>query len=179
MKKILLGVGLAALLSSCLDTGLVFVDAFKIRFVSEYRSDSGKSYICDNKETNVFIQFDAIERKPGALVRFKGTLFGKKTGNYEIPAGDILVSQTNFYEKNGDTYKYVVAIPAQTAPLNAPLEPQALKPQALVVVPVQKPLPANPNVIGTTELRLAVFDSAGASSSGSFGDKIDVINNCN
>ncbi len=179
MKKILLGVGLAALLSSCLDTGLVFVDAFKIKFISQYRSDSGKSYICDNKDTDVFIQFDAVERQSGALTRFKGTLFGKKTGDYQVPAGDILVSQTNLYEKSGDTYKYVVTIPAQTAPLNAPLQPQSLKPQALVVVPAPKPLPANPNVIGTTELRLAVFDSAGASSSGSFGDRIDVINNCN
>ena len=179
MKKILLGVGLAALLAGCLDTGLVSVDAFTIKFVSQYRSDSGKSYICDNKDTDVLIQFDAVERQPGALTRFKGTLFGRKTGDYQIPAGDILISETRFYQKTGNTYKYVVTIAPYKSPLNAPLKPQALTPQALVVTPVPKPLPANPNVIGTAELRLAVFDTAGSSSSGSFGDKIDVINNCN
>jgi hypothetical protein len=174
VKKILIGIGLTALLAGCLDTGLVYVDAFKIKFTSEYRTNGGKSYICDNKETVVFIQFDAEERQPGALTRFKGTLSGNITGNYTIPAGDILISNVNQYEKSGNTYKYVVNIAPRSAPLNS-----RVLPQALVVVPVQKPLPANPNVIGTSELSLAIFDSAGASSSGSFGDKIDVINNCN
>jgi hypothetical protein len=174
VKKILMGLGLAAFLSSCLDTGLVYVDAFTIQFTSEYRTAGGKSYICDNKETNVFIQFDAVERQPGALIRFKGTLFGRKTGDYTVPAGDILVSNMNQYQKSGNTYSYVVTLPAQSAPLSAPL-----KVQAVVVVPAPKPLPTTPNVIGTSRLELAVFDSANASSSGSFGDKIDVINNCN
>jgi hypothetical protein len=173
VKKILLGVGLAALLSSCLDTGLVYVDAFKIKFTSEYRAGS-KSYICDNRETNVFIQFDAEERQAGALTRFKGTLFGKQTGSYTLPAGDILISQTNLYQKSGNTYSFVVTIPPKSAPLVAPL-----KPQAVIVVPAPKPVPSVPNIIGTTELRLQVFDSAGATASGSFGDKIDVIDNCN
>ncbi|MFN3265244.1 MAG: hypothetical protein ACK41E_00225 [Deinococcales bacterium] len=174
MKKIFFNLGLAALLSSCLDTGLVYVDAFSIRFTSEYRTAAGKSYICDNRDTNVFIQFDATERRPGALTRFKGTLFGRQTGDYTLPAGDILVSNTAQYQKSGDTYSYIVTIPAKSAPLNAPL-----KPQAVVVEPTPKPLPANPNVIGTARLELEVFDSAGGSAKGAFGDKIDVINNCN
>lgn len=161
------------MLSGCLDTGLVYVDATRIQFTSEYRS-GGKSYICDNKETNVFIQFDAEERQAGALTRFKGTLFGNYSTNYTIPAGDFLVpGNAAFYQKSGNTYKYVVTIPPRTAPLNA-----RVYPQALVVVPAPKPLPAFPNVIGTSRLTLAIFDSSGGSASGSFGDKIDVIDNC-
>ena len=180
MKKILVGIGLAALLAGCLDTGRVSV--FDTNFTSEFKDAENRFVICDNRKTQVTISFSFSETFPNSFASWKTILNGNQTGsNYSLEdfgANGVLtlrpLSPGVSWNTNTNRVSYTIEIAPGTAPLN-----QKLSTQALVVVP--KPptsIPTQDPPLGFTKLNLRVTDDAGNSVQAFLGDRIRVVSNC-
>jgi hypothetical protein len=181
VKKILIGLGLAALLSSCLDTGRVSV--FDTNFTSEFRDTSNRYVICDNRKTQVTISFTFNEVAPGAFVSWKTILNGNQTGTgytlEDFGANGTLSLRPTLppgvtWNTSTNRVSYTIEIFPKTAPLS-----QKLTAQAIVVVPAPiVDIPAQVTPLGFTKLNLRITDDAGTSVQAFVGDQIRVVDNC-
>jgi hypothetical protein len=184
VKKILIGVGLAALLSSCLDTGLISVFSDDIGFKSNYiRTTQSKTeqVLCFNKSDNVVELSFSFNGRTSDFASFRAKIFGTKTSQFDFlsnvfkvvsvpqnpPAIDEVVPV-------GKRISVAFGFPANQVPYNAP----NLVPQAVVVNPNPTPVPTA-TFIGSADLQLTITDSRGASATSSILVKaIPVYNNC-
>ncbi len=169
MKKILIGLGLAALLSGCLDTGLIGVLSSDIDFLSNYtRTDNNKTeqVICRNKnDTEVTLSF-TFTGKTSDFASFRVKIFGSTTtaSDYTSPVFNVIASPdptvANPAVPVGNRITVTFGFASNTSPYIAP----KLNTQALVV----KPIPVNTVKIGSADLRLTITDRLGSSASSNF-----------
>lgn len=129
------------------------------RYATNYRTDEGRSVICDDRTTELTYSFDY----QGDLDRWSSYLEGSRGGR---------VGERTFYpDYRGYGAAHVevtYGIPPYTAPLSVDPNEGEVTPQAIVVVP-------KPVVIGHTTLYLSVN---GYGSRAFSSDPIPVINNC-
>ncbi len=181
MKKILIGVGLATLLSSCLDTGRVSV--YDTNFTSEFKDTAGRFVICDNRKTEVTISFSFSEKFPESFASWQTILNGDKTGSdYKLEDfgqnGVLVLRPTKtpgvIWNTSTNRVSYTVEIAALTAPLSSKLTTQAI----IVVPKPPSEIPSQDPPHGYTKLNLKIVDDAGNSVQAYLGDRIRVVTNC-
>jgi hypothetical protein len=181
VKKILIGIGLAALLSSCLDTGRVSV--YDTNFTSEFKDAANRFVICDNRKTQVTISFTFNESVPNSFASWKTILNGDITGSeYKLEDfgqnGVLVLRPTKTSGVQWDTSTNRVSYTIEIAPNTAPLN-QKLSTQAIIVVP--KPpesIATQDPPLGYTKLNLRITDDTGTSVQAYLGDRIRVVTNC-
>ncbi len=178
MKKILIGIGLAAVLSGCISTGLITVFSDDVTFTSNYVENRGAlqvAAICDNKnDTQVTLSFrfsGRISNFQSFRVRLKGDTAARPA--YESPSF-ILNPPSPGVSISGQRITVTFGFATGTVPFKNP----ALMPQALVVNPVVPPVLV-PFKKGALNLALQITDSDGSSvGSSTLVDAIPVWDNC-
>ncbi len=187
VKKILIaGAALAALLSSCVSTGLITVFSDDIVFTSNYvesRSGSQVPAICDNKgDTLVTLEF-RFSGDISNFESFQANLFGRTAARdtYRSPTFQLNPPSAGV-TVTGQRIKVVFGFATRTVPYQNPnMTLQGIMPQAVVVNPVPgpNPLPNPPIKIGALDLRLKITDARGdSSSSNALVEAIPVWDNC-
>jgi hypothetical protein len=129
-----------------------------ITFTSDFQDSAGKSYICDNTFTPTRVTFNYSGDLSTWRVEFRGTNTGKLVSVGEYARGDNKHTESPIGQINMN-----ITFGNGTAPL-------AVKPQAIVVVPV-------PQQIGTSNLVITIRNSAGQSAKREFAG-LPVISNC-
>jgi hypothetical protein len=179
VKKILIGLGLAALLSSCLDTGLISVVSGDVDFKSNYIRTSGgvtEQVICRNKNDTLLTLSFTFNGRASDFKSFQVRIFGKETSasNYDSPVFEVFPTPSAGVDVVGNRITVQFGFPANTSPYAAPVNPQAV-----IVVPAPNPIPVNTVKIGAADLRLRITDVSGNSAASSFlVQEIPVFNPC-
>lgn len=164
MKRWFLAFVLATALAGCIPIGTNPSDALLIsdlRYESNFRDASGRSYICDNKLTTLTYSFRYNDF--ARIARWDSRLVGEVTGQ-----------ATHTLSMNRDSGGYTnqnnrIAVNWVLSQGTAPL---SVAPQSIVVTPVPQP-----RQIGATRLELTVFAANGSSARLVFPG-IPVIDNC-
>lgn len=164
MKRLFLVVALLLALVGCIPIGTNPADALLIsdlRYESNFRDASGRSYICDNKPTTLTYSYRYNDF--ARIARWDSRLVGEATG--QVTNTLSLSKDTGGYinQNNRITVNWVLS--QGTAPLS-------VSPQSIVVTPVPQP-----RQIGATRLELTVFATNGSSARLVFPG-IPVIDNC-
>ena len=178
MKKFLIGLGLAAMLSGCVSTGLIAVFSDDIDFRSNYvlrSSGSPDRYvICRNKDTEIYLDF-RFSGNVSDFSSFNVQLSGTKTGQaYSSPTLNVSPQTSAGVEVVGSRIRVTFLFAPNTTPYNKPVSTQAV-----VVTPVPTPIPTTITPIGFLNLNLKITDSTGSSASSNFlVSDIRVYDNC-
>ena len=178
MKKFLIGLGLAAILSGCVSTGLITVFSDDIIFGSNYtleNSNSSKRFvICQNKETQIFLDY-RFSGNVNDFASFNAQLSGSTTGqSYSSPTLNVSPSTSAGVEIDGKRIRVIFTFAPGLVPYSKPVSTQAV-----IVTPVPTPIPTTINAIGSLNLNLKITDSTGSSASSNFLVRdIPVYNNC-
>jgi hypothetical protein len=164
VKKIIFGLGLVALLSGCLDTGLISVLSSDVSFTSNYtRTANNKTeqVICRNKNDTILTLSFGFNGRLADFSSFRVKIFGSTTADsdYTSPVFEVSPTPSAGVTVNGNVITVQFGFPANTSPYSSPL-----KPQAVVVTPV----PVNTTKIGSADLRLTITDVRGTSASSNF-----------
>ena len=157
MKPMILIATIGLMLSAC--TVTVFpgggtgtsTTITNLNFSSDYQDNTGKSYVCDNRTTNLTYSF----RYSGTLDSWTSALVGQKSGQTAGTATFYLNSPGVSASGNQVTITY--SVPAGAAPLSAP---KAVTPQSIIVTPAIK---------GYTDLNITFYDVSGGSGSVKLG----------
>ncbi len=177
MKKLLIGLGLAAMLSGCVSTGLISVFSDDISFGSNYvlrNSSSDKPVICFNKETEVRLEFNFVGKRSD-FSSFQVVLTGQET-KQEFPSKVLNVSPTPALGVTVDNQRVKVTF---TFPANQVPYSQPVRTQAVIVTPVNPPNQTPATYKGALNLNLKITDSSGSSASSNFlVNDIPVYDNC-
>lgn len=155
---------LATALAGCIPIGTNPSDALLIsdlRYESNFRDTSGRSYICDNQPTTLTYSFRY--NNFARIAYWDSRLVGEATGQatHTLRMNRESGGYTN--QNNRITVNWVLS--PGTAPLS-------VAPQGIVVTPVPQPRP-----IGATRLELTVVATNGSSARLVFPG-IPVIDNC-
>ena len=179
MKKLLIGLGLAAMLSGCVSTGLIAVFSDDIDFRSNYvlrSSGSPDRYvICRNKDTEIYLDY-RFSGSVNDFASFNVQLSGTTTGQvYSSPTLNVSPQTSAGVEVRGSRIRVAFTFAPNTVPYNKPVSTQAV-----VVTPTNPtPIPTNITSIGFLNLNLKITDSTGSSASSNFlVNDIRVYNNC-
>ena len=178
MKKFLIGLGLAAMLSGCVSTGLITVFSDDIEFGSNYVLRSSGSpdrfVICQNKETLIFLNY-RFSGSVNDFASFNAQLSGSTTGqSYSSPTLNVSPNTSAGVEVEGKRIRVIFSFAPGSVPYSKPISTQAV-----IVAPVPTPIPATINAIGSLNLNLKITDSTGSSASSNFLVRdIPVYNNC-
>lgn len=164
MKRWFLASVLAAALAGCIPIGTNPSEALFIsdlRYESNFRDTSGRSYICDNQPTTLTYSFRYNDFT--RIARWDSRLVGEATG--QVTNTLSLSKNTGGYinQNNRITVNWVLS------PGAAPL---SVAPQSIVITPVPQP-----RQIGATRLELTVVATNGSSVRLVFPG-IPVIDNC-
>jgi hypothetical protein len=180
MKKLLIGLGLAAMLSGCASTGLITVFSSDTTLSSNYveRKPDGREVaaICDNKnDTSVTLSFSFVGERTD-FQSFQAILFGTTNARpqYSSPVFSINPPSAGV-SVNGKTVTVTFLFAQRTVPYQNP----SVRPQAVVVNPVNPPVQNPPTRIGALDLRLKIADRTGGEASSTIlVSAIPVWDNC-
>lgn len=178
MKKLLIGLGLAAMLSGCVSTGLITVFSDDIDFGSNYVLKSSGSpdrfVICQNKETLIFLNY-RFSGNVNDFASFNAELAGTTTGQvYSSPKLNVSPNTSAGVEVDGQRIRVIFTFAPGFVPYSKPVSAQAV-----IVTPVPTPIPTTITPIGSLNLNLKITDSTGSSASSNFLVRdIRVYNNC-
>lgn len=164
MKKLLLTPALALALVGCIPIGTNPSDTLLIsdlRYESNFRDASGRSYICDNKITTLSYSFRYNDF--ARIARWDSRLVGETTGQTTHTLS--MSKDTGGYSNLNNRITVNWVLSQGTAPLS-------VSPQGIVVTPVPQP-----RQIGATRLELTVFATNGSLARLVFPG-IPVIDNC-
>lgn len=164
MKRLFFALTLLLVFAGCIPIGTNPADTLLIsdlRYESNFRDVSGRSYICDNKPTTLTYSFRYNDF--ARMARWDSRLVGEATGQatHTLSMNRDSGGYTN--QNNRITVNWVLS--PGTAPLS-------LAPQSIVVTPVPQP-----RQIGATRLELTVFATNGSAARLVFPG-IPVIDNC-
>lgn len=176
MKKLLIGLGLAAALSGCVGTGLITVFGSDIAFESNYilrtQGSSDTPVICYNKPTDVYLAFN-FDGRPENFSSFQVRLVGRQNGQvYTSPVLRVYPTPSAGVTVNGSRVGVQFGFSANTVPYQNPIKPQAV---------IVNPVPVQPAAtrIGTLDLTLSITDSSGTTATSSIlVPGIPVYTNC-
>ncbi len=132
-----------------------------LRYESNFRDASGRSYICDNKITTLTYSFRYNDFT--RIARWDSRLVGETTGQTTHTLS--MSKETGGYTNQNNRITVNWVLSQGTAPLS-------VSPQGIVVTPVPQP-----RQIGATRLELTVFATNGSSARLVFPG-IPVIDNC-
>ncbi|MGK0619088.1 hypothetical protein [Meiothermus cerbereus] len=164
MKLSFLTLALVVALAGCIPIGTNPSDALFIsdlRYESNFRDASGRSYICDNKLTTLSYSFRYNDF--ARIARWDSRLVGETTGQATHTLS--MSKDTGGYSNLNNRISVNWVLSQGTAPLS-------ISPQGIVVTPVPQP-----RQIGATRLELTVYATNGSSARLVFPG-IPVIDNC-
>jgi hypothetical protein len=175
VKKILLGLGLAAAMSSCVGTGLITVFGSDIAFESDYVLQQGSSQrpvICYNKPTNIYLAFN-FDGRAENFSSFQVRLVGRQNEQvYTSPVLKVYPDPSPGVTVNGSRVGVQFGFSANTVPYA-----NSVTPQAVIVNP--KPVQPAATQIGTLDLTLSISDRNGTTATSSvLVPGIPVYDNC-
>ncbi len=164
MKKPLFALTLLLAFAGCIPIGTNPADTLLIsdlRYESNFRDASDRSYICDNKLTTLTYSFRYNDF--ARIARWDARLVGETSG--QVTHTLSMSKDTGGYLNQNNRISVNWALSQGTAPLS-------VSPQSIVVTPVPQP-----RQIGATRLELTVFATNGSSARLVFPG-IPVIDNC-
>lgn len=152
---------MAFVLTACPGPAPLPLKVSEIKFESEFRDNAGKSYICYNEPSVLFLSFKYQGDLGSWSVRYKGASSGDITENY-------LKTETNKYVENPiGTISFQKSFFINVSPFATK---QKVDPQAIVVVPT-------PSLKGSVTVTMTVRNSANQEDTATLAN-LPVIDNC-